>query len=302
MKRLLALATILLASPPRADACSCGTEPPTVSPTPGANAVPTNAIVIVRYQYAFEPRVELRDVTTGQLVPISVDVRHPASSYFGTTVFARPVAPLAAATTYTVSATNDGYPTYDTTFTTGSATDVVAPMFDGIEATSLETMQYPIPQLDGSQCHSSCIATYVGHISRIRVDHAAVPADAVHVTLQVRTLDGPYGSETLLAHGYLGYETCGPSAPVLTADADYCARVVVYDVAGNASGLDREVCTNAVRCAPRGVDERACIPSDECVPIATADTEGGGGCASTRVTTLGGALPLALLAVRRRRR
>lgn len=248
-----------------------------------------NAIVIARYDYAYQPRVELRDVATQTLVPLSDEIRRPSGPPFGTTVFASPTTPLAANTTYEVIAYGDphgdGPPPVvaTTTFATGDTVDTSPPAFDGVSSIVLETMVYPIANDLGITCASSCVEHPDGRISRIHVDYPQAPADAVHVALQLRRADDTAIEEVPLVawHPYdLGYKACDVLAPPLVPGGDYCASVVAYDVAGNVAGTGVEVCTMVATCRPVATGSPNCNPTDACLP--PEEPLPSSGCATSR--------------------
>jgi hypothetical protein len=260
----------------RAHACSCGIEPPTVSPADHATDVPLNAIVIAQFGYGMTPTVELRDAVTGNVVPVTIEPRYPGDAFAnGTTIFARPTSPLLPDTTYEVIAGNQLSPPAMTTFTTGETTDTVAPDFAGLVEMTPETMTYPIPQEDGSFCISSCIGAPGGHISRMRFTYADPPADVVHLALRLRTEAGDVGEIPMPVSGdkLLGFSACQVESPLLTPGTSYCGRLVAYDVAGNIAGDTVEICEATRTCAPkpRGSDNGDnCRPSDECIEEASS--------------------------------
>jgi len=301
------LVVVVAARPTPASACSCALTPD-VSPADGTTDVPLNAKVIVRSVVSPDASVVLEDVVTGDQVPVTAElqnVRYYPKTYIGT-----PSAPLAPNTTYRVTLTNAGgtTPSASSVFTTGTQIDGTPPAFAGLLAVHPEAMRYPDP---GSGCISSCFSSNNGYISRLRLELADLPPDVVHAVLELYR-PGDTSRELIpldpTSPWRLGFDGCGPS-PTLELDADYCARVVVYDVAGNLAGHAAEVCAPVQTCAPHSTE--SCEPSDLCLaetgcsstpdPLdLCVDTAGDdGGCATTRGP--GWLLALSLL-VRRRRR
>jgi hypothetical protein len=304
MREVLGVAAAVVAfggAPRHADACSCALPTVTLSPADAKTAVPLNAIMIARFDYANLPSLELRNAATQELVPLTVGTRRPNNYVYGITLLATPTAPLAPNTAFVLVARDESRSTMST-FTTGDTVDTTPPTFAGLGAISFETMTYPIADPDGRLCSSSCISPGGGHISRIRLDYVP-PSDSVHVVLQVRRADETSYEELPLVDGtqYVGYEDCAPRSPRLDPGSDYCARVVAYDIAGNMAGAETEVCTAAVTCAPRGEQGPVgiCEPSDECVPM-SAEPESSG-CATTRAPTWLVLIACAMLVPRRRR-
>jgi hypothetical protein len=216
----LSFGAILFAARSRAQACSCAFQQTIVSPADQATNVPLNAVVIARYAYGFKPTVALRNLTTGENVPTTLDVRFPGHTAAGTTAFATPTARLDPSTSYVIIVGDDfsRAPPIMTSFTTGEEVDTTAVAFAGITSLRAETMQYPLPMPDGSECFDSCIDTYPGHVSRIYVDFADPPPDAVHVALQLYEPGGTFVSETPISRDsprFLGFESCDVEAPVL---------------------------------------------------------------------------------------
>jgi MYXO-CTERM domain-containing protein len=125
-------------------------------------------------------------------------------------------------------------------------------------------MQYPIER-DGSYCTSSCIGNpSSGHISRIHFAYAP-PADAVFQTVEIRRRgDNSLVDRIPLLGDYLGYTSCAPRAPELEDDGEYCARMVVYDAAGNTAGYEVEACSRTRTCAQKLDDGTTCHPSNDC--------------------------------------
>jgi MYXO-CTERM domain-containing protein len=82
--------------------------------------------------------------------------------------------------------------------------------------------------------------------------------------------------------------------------------VVAYDIAGNATGINTEVCTAALACEPRAKPGTSnCEPADECVPIVTPpepESESSGCSTSHAPTWLVLFVSAALLPLRRRHR
>ena len=99
----------------------------------------------------------------------------------------------------------------------------------------------------------------------------------------------PLSASGAKAIGFSGGE-CDQGPPVLIPGGRYCARLIAYDVAGNAAGGDTEVCATAEICPPRSLfPHDSGTPSDGCGPDAghdpfdqvDVDPEGppdGGGC------------------------
>jgi hypothetical protein len=203
-------------------------------------------------------------------------------------VFATPLAPLSPNTAYTIVVRTTYSSDETTTFTTGDAIDMTPPAFAGLSAIALETMAWPLPDGDGSICVSSCIALAAGHISRIRVDYPDPPSDAVHVALQLYRPGEAMADEVPVPSydpRFFGYTSCTTMSPVLAPGADYCARMIAYDVAGNVAGIGNEICATAQICEPYGGPVQPaggfCEPSQECRPVSMAEPKNGG-CASTR--------------------
>jgi hypothetical protein len=289
---------LIAGSPERADACSCGPPTVTMSPADAATGVPVNAIVIVGFDYAYDVSITLRNEATQEVIPVVQERR--ATTFFGNTYFATPTAPLAPNTKYVAVAHDPNQPDATATFTTGDISDTTPPAFSGLAAMSLETMTYPIANANDEFCVSSCISAPEGHVSRIHLEYTDRPMDAVHVALQLRRVDSEDAAEVPLTASsprYLGFESCRPNAPNLEPGAEYCARVVAYDVAGNVAGLDApEVCTSAQTCEPVLVG--TCEPSTECRAPAPPETSG---CATTRSSSLL-LIALAMLLPKRRTR
>jgi hypothetical protein len=267
--------------------------------------VPVNTIVIARFDYAYGASIELRNEATQELIPVTQERR--SSAYFDNTFFARPNAPLMPNTKYVVSAHDDQNTSVATTaFTTGAAVDTAPPTFAGLVGLTLETMTYPIADENGLMCVSSCIVAPDGHISRMRLDYTDPSSDAVHVALQLRRVDTGDMFElpvTSWSSRYFGFELCSALAPNLEPGADYCAHVVAFDIAGNAAGLDAEVCTTAQTCAPLGRPDMLglCEPADECRLEGTAPSQSSG-CTTTRSTNWLWLAVVVLLPKRRTRR
>jgi len=270
---VLAVALALVADVRPASACICPGIFAIVSPRDGATDVPRNAIVIARYDSG-AGRIVVRDAV-GIEVPTRLDVqpaRRPS-----TMVFAVPLSPLAANTTYTAVLEDELRSDAVVTFATGDDEDHIPPTFAGISSFTPETMKYPI-----ESCISSCVVEPLsGQISRIDLGFPELPPDAAHAAVRIR---GPGASEELPLSLYephrLGFETCDTSSPPLDPGGEYCASIVIYDSAGNRAGENVEICAAAASCKPlaRGVDfPRNCEPTDECVPIESGP--GGDGCA-----------------------
>ncbi len=278
----LAVAVALVVDARAADACSCAFPEPRISPANGAVDVPIDAKLIVRFAIADSIIVSLRDAS-GAGVALTTDIRRPYGLYDGVTVFATPAAPLAANTTYTVTAHRTDAMETITSFRTGSATDQVPPSFGGITAFAPETMEYPIV-INGGFCIATCISASDGHLSRIGIDAASVPADVVHLALLLRRADDTHVEEIPLSLAPpfdLTSDVCLPHAR-LEAGVDYCARVVAYDVAGNRAGFETELCTTSATCQPTATDSGGCTPADACLPIDPPTAADSGGCASSR--------------------
>lgn len=283
--------------------------PPLVVPAEGTTDVPLNARVIVQYEWILDTEIELRDAMTGEVVPTMQELR-PAPGLQRSTVFIAPMAALAANTSYTVVVPAVGNSSITTSFTTGDAVDTSPPAFAGLSALSLETMGFPVLDEDGSYCLSSCIEANDGRISRIRFDYPDPPADAVFVEMQLYPIEQPLGVERVPVSAssprFFGYETCSARAPRLDPDAEYCARLVAYDMAGNTAGESNEICMTALRCEPRAVESSpglSCEPSDECVPVLPIDEEpDSGGCSTSHAASgLSGLVVLACMGQRQRR-
>src|SRR6185369_10837132 len=103
MRKVFGIAGALVAfdvAPRPADACSCGNPGVLLSPADTLTEVPVNAVMIASYSWSNEPGVELRDVATQSVVPLTVDIRKPKESDFAVTVLATPAVPLAPHTAY----------------------------------------------------------------------------------------------------------------------------------------------------------------------------------------------------------
>jgi MYXO-CTERM domain-containing protein len=302
--RLLYGAALLvsLGSPRRADACSCGIGRVTLSPVDNQPQVPVNGVVIATFDYAGTASIELRNVATQEVVPITQDNRRGDDSGFSPlTIIATPMTPLAPNTAYQITAHADTLTTdKTTTFTTGTATDTTPPIFAGLVAMSPETMTWPIIDPNGIGCAGSCTNVADGHISRVHFAYADPDPDTVYLAVQIRRADSDtYVERTLFNSAkYIGAEVCGVRAPVLDPGVDYCARVVAYDVAGNIAGADAEVCTAAKICAP--AKQGICEPADACDPLPPPEGESSG-CTTTPATPLLALLALFGLRPKRRR-
>jgi MYXO-CTERM domain-containing protein len=293
----LALAALTSAAPRPAEACSCASEAPRVSPADGALDVPINAVIIVAFGHASaDPQVELRDPSTGAVIPLTVQP-HPAGEGWQ---LASP-GMLEPGTKYEITATS-ALGSTQTTFVTGAATDVEPIAFAGLASISLETMTYPLER-DGSACIDSCVSfggTNPGHISRIRLGYAP-PADAALLVFSLEREDGTVVDQLPIEYGtadgrVLGFSSCEHGA-VLEREGRYCGRLVAYDVAGNVTGSQTVVCEDVQTCAPELVAD-SCTPADTCAAVASDD----GGCATTGRGTGAVALVLGLAALARRRR
>ena len=286
----LAVALALVVDTRRADACSCAYEPAQIWPKDGDTGVPLNARITVRLLQTQRLSVTLEDAE-GNVVPLVVPPRPPLPDAVENVYFiAAPSAPLRPNTTYRVTARDEYRPDVFATFTTGISEDQTAPSFSGLVSLQPETMTYPL-----NGCTNSCVVASGGHLSRIRVDFAVLPSDVVFAELRTRGEDGvvvrmPIGDRNPKELGFYGSD-CESGSPVLVPGGRYCARMIAYDVAGNASGESVEICADAAICPPRSMySSDACTPSNGCGhdegydPFGQVDPDQappGGGCASS---------------------
>lgn len=290
---LLAASTlVLVGDAPTASACSCASFAPTVSPKDGSTTVATNAAIIVEGPGGPDLAIEVQDIATAQSVPLTRETH-------ATFTIATPTVQLDANTSYTVVVTSmvQQRTVASSTFTTSSTADNAAPTFAGITSISPETMRYPIPNSGGSGdvCISSCVVYRDGHVSRIRLEYDDPPPDTALLTLALYGgSDHALIDEMAITHLFgrtLGFDSCGADSPELADGSEYCAQVVAYDVAGNATGSGIEACATATDCSPElGPD---CGPSDSCFP-ASASAPKRSGCSSSGQTP---ALPATLFFV-----
>lgn len=293
---LVLAAVSIVATPSRdASACSCALEAPRISPADGAVDVPINARVFMSFGFQQTVAVELREVGTGTVVPLTVESHE---RFTGMWLSAAPTVALAPNTTYEV-VVDSQVPTRST-FLTGDGTDLTPPAFDGLVSLAPETMRYPIENAEGGFCFDSCVEG-TGHISRLRLGFAEPPAEAALVTFTLLR-DGAVVDELAMPSNFnepaghvLGFSTCERRSPVLEPGASYCGRLTAYDAAGNTAGGTVEVCAVAEACVPVLADN-GCTPSDRC------DLGAEGGCAGTRSGQTGAGLVLVVLAIAFRRR
>jgi MYXO-CTERM domain-containing protein len=300
MRALLLAASALVVDSRTANACSCASPILTISPQNGSTSVATNAAIIVEGRGA-DLLIEVQDTATAQSVPLT---RETHATY----AIATPTGPLNAGTTYSVVVTSMAQQRMvaSSTFTTGSTVDMVPPTFAGILSISPETMVYPIPDSGGPgvMCLNSCVVYRDAHVSRIRLEYDDPPPDTALLTLALYGgSDHALIDEMAITHLFgrtLGFGDCGLDSPELADGSDYCAQVVAYDAAGNATGSAIEACANAIACAPEvGAD---CGPSDACDPPAATEPKRSG-CSTSGQDTMAPALLaiLAILVARRRR-
>lgn len=304
--RSLALAVLLalVAHARPADACSFAYEPAEIWPKHGATDVPLNARITVRLLSPQNLTVTLED-GTGASIPLTFPPRLPLPDAVDAMILiGTPASPLAANTTYTITARDEFRPDVRATFTTGVGEDHTPPAFAGISSVAPETMTYPL-----NGCTSSCVAAVDGHLSRMHIDFPDMPADVAFAELHTRRDDGvevrqplPRLSPKEIGFSYGGYDSYSPA---LIPGGRTCVRIIAYDVAGNPAGGTTEVCANAAICPPRSMYQAdACTPSDGCSedagydPFAHVDpgpaASETGGCASSRPD---GLLALAMTAM-----
>ena len=272
MWRIALAATLALVADVRpADSCSCAYEPAEIWPVHGATGVPLNARITVRLSSTQNLTVTLRD-GTGATVPLMFPPRPALPDWVEVAILVgTPSAALAPNTTYTITAQDQYRPDVVATFTTGTIEDNTPPAFTGIASLEPETMTYPL-----NGCYDSCVSASDGHLSRMRFDFPALPADVVFAELRTHGDNDVVVRQPLPASGAkaIGFSggACDQRSPVLVPGGRYCARLIAYDVAGNAAGGDTEVCATAEICPPRSMfPHDSCTPSDGCGPDAGYD-------------------------------
>lgn len=268
-RRALAVLLALVADAKPSVACSCAYEPARIWPVDGATNVPLNTRITVRLLSTQELTITLRD-EGGALVPLTLPpppVGFDPIEY--TLAFATPMATLSPNTAYTITAQDKYRPDVVATFTTGSTEDHTAPAFAGVSSVAPETMTYPL-----NTCSSSCVSAVDGHLSRMRLDFPDLPADVVFVESRTATEGRPVVRHALpTSHSKeLGFFSsgCDGGSPVLSPDGTTCVRLIAYDVVGNASGGEKEVCATAAICPPRSM-----YPTDSCTPSDGCSTDSG---------------------------
>lgn len=249
-----------------AEACSCATER-RASPADGAADVPTNAEVVFATGDE-EPVLGLRRTDTLEEVPITVEVlREPADRISRQVLhIVRHAELLEPDTRYDLTTRGGTF----ATFTTGDGLDATAPAFAGVTAA-----QFRRWRADGSW-NSSCWEVDDG-TDQVLIDHAPLPGDAVRARIDVtgggetwtgmRFLPSAFTADDTLTR--LSSDSCWDlGAPVLRSGVAYCARVTVFDAAGNATD-GGEVCEQARDCAfgdeeSPGPDAPCMAPSTGC--------------------------------------
>jgi hypothetical protein len=302
---LAGAATALMASPRPAAACSCGYPEPIVSPPDGATDVPVNATIFIgAYVPSALQRATLIDVATGATVDAT-------QGDLGDQVTLRPTAPLAAGTTYRVSFDNDLQGPYETTFTTGSGVDDVAPTWAGLTGATLSALPYPGP--DG--CENSCISPTDGWYRKIQLDVPAPPADVVSLVMHIYNPTIPDDRGEYVAIYPVRYSTSGvdtsiteggcrtTTLPRFLSGQTFAVEVIAYDAAGNVAERAAPIMATVPACAEAIYDD-VCTPTG-CADDGSGGDDGGGGGSSaaasgcTTTGTTGGlpTSPFALLGV-----
>lgn len=275
-------AAVSLADPREAEACSCGYyENLRIAPLPDATDVPLNARISVTGVDV--EVVVLREVVSGVIVPLEVELRQRAR-------IATPTNPLAPNTTYEIMYGAGGWPEQTQVFTTGAVEDHVPPEFDGLTQLQVDTMAWPVPSPDGSVCISSCYGV-IGTLERVELVAPAPREEVAFAQLElIRAVDRvPIATIDLWpTDRSLGWGGCRSFPPDLEPGVDYCARLVMVDVAGNTSDGGVERCSTSVACMP--AMDSSCAPVARCTPIEPGEPSEVRGCA----TTSGGEIVLAL--------
>jgi uncharacterized protein (TIGR03382 family) len=262
---LVALGLCVVLHERPAEACSCGPAIPIVIPKNGSTNVPVNASVAV-HGFATNVSIEIHDRTTPQSLTTTVQDH-------GT--WLRVAASYEANHEYEVVVTH-GAETFRSTFTTGADMDITPPAFTGLRSVAFETMPWPVLQPDG-YCSGSCDHVLDGRVSRIKLGFDLPPADTALLVfsqshegvVEELVVWGPWTDHVQLTPG-----VCNQVPLVREGDA-YCARVIAYDLAGNASGEDIEICDEALDCEPALKSAATCEPADVCTVV---DASSGGGC------------------------
>lgn len=291
---LLALAALgLVASELHpAEACECALNDHPLAPADGATAVPTNAAIFYPTVPTQVTQIALAD-PSGAAVAMTVTMH-------GTFLIAKPNTPLAAGTVYRLT-TETTAGTFHMAFTTGDAADTTPPVFAGITAVHPETVGIVPDTSPTGACQACGIAVHDDHVSRMRLEFASPPDDAVVVAATV--LDGATAvaeigmSPAAWTGRELGFGGCGNAAPALDPGGSYCARVIAYDVAGNVAGGEAMACAAAATCKPATV----CSIPDDCEPMSEPTPGEPGGCSTSPAPGLVLALGSLVIARRRRR-
>jgi hypothetical protein len=271
----LVVLMVLLLEVERAAACSCP-QPEITSPLPDATDVPLNAALVVEYHVGFFG-LALRNAATQAVVPLELEPFGP----YGWNQFAvaRPTANLEPNTRYEV-VSGATYPL--SSFTTGETIDTTPP-----GPHELRSMTARNIEAVGAGCFD-CNRT--DHVD-IRLQYTR-DSDVVFSTYELYPQDDPGSAIVAIQNSnFPEYAFCTALVPPVDASKTYCARVTVYDIAGNTS-VSNEVCTQPEEC--KLVDTKDCRKERECKPASSA-APGGGGC--TTGGTSGGWFLAVLLAL-----
>ena len=277
---------LLVATPRPANSCSCGI-PFQLVPHHGATNVPTNVGIRLHTDQDLSiVSVTLTDMGTGKSVPIELIAPESVEGYR-----IQPVGQLSPLTTHKVT-----FGAGESTFTTGQRLDYDAP--DAIKVNEIVIEKMDI----GSSCYSDSCSLDTARVAYVAYD---TPTDDVAAIVLTWTSDSglwaTLAQPPLLTHT-LAESLCGPYFPLPKAREAACARVIAYDLAGNAAVSD-EICATQTSCGETIIDEDTgiCAVNPSCEIVAAPPTSETffvqtGGCAAASSGNLGSVFGLLLLA------
>ena len=289
-----------------AGACTCRGPTTYVSPLDGASDVPLNAVVFTaRPDYRSWP-LALVEVDTGAEVPTTP---HGGRRQAGAQVVyewetLQPASPLLPNTKYKIVFDDPSTGQTGTSFITGATMDSVAPPAVTPSAVGAKRTSQGACNV-GNSCGG------IGDGLNVAFTLAAPDVAWIFLELRRQGAADPFALIPVVGvtpgepwSTQLGVYDCAPPAPDLVVGETYCARLVSFDVAGNAApGAD--VCAQMTACALSATCDSCAAPV---APDAGLGSHGESaacavaGRAGPTPTLLLLGLGLALACARRRRR